>query len=102
LRGWTNASKAGATGNWRAFRIGREPPSPIHTGQIAHKSEPYPGQDPALIANETWATVRDQRTLQFPREYGSTEQRAARGAGRGGDDLRPVGEPRRSLLYGQH
>ena len=65
------------------LRIGQEPPSPIHTGQIAHKSELYPGQDPALIANETWAAVRDQRTLQFPREYGSTEQRAARGAGRG-------------------
>jgi hypothetical protein len=99
MRGWTNASKAGATGDWRAFRIGQEPPNPIHTGQIAHKSEPYPGQDPALIANETWAAVRDQRTLQFPREYGSTEQRAAL---RGGDNPRPVGEPRRSLLYGQH
>jgi hypothetical protein len=25
-----------------------------------HKSELYPGQDPALIADETWAAVRDQ------------------------------------------
>jgi len=25
LRGWTNASKVSAIGNWRAFRIGQEP-----------------------------------------------------------------------------
>jgi DNA invertase Pin-like site-specific DNA recombinase len=34
--------------------------NPIYTGQIAHKSELYPGQHPALIANETWSAVRDR------------------------------------------
>jgi hypothetical protein len=34
--------------------------NPIYTGQIAHKSELYPGQHPALIANETWTAVRDR------------------------------------------
>jgi DNA invertase Pin-like site-specific DNA recombinase len=34
--------------------------NPIYTGQIAHKCELYPGQHPALIANETWSAVRDR------------------------------------------
>src|SRR5205823_13759608 len=34
--------------------------NPIYTGRIAHKSELYPGQHPALIANETWTAVRDR------------------------------------------
>jgi site-specific DNA recombinase len=32
--------------------------NPIYTGRIAHKSELYPGQHPALIADETWTAVR--------------------------------------------
>jgi DNA invertase Pin-like site-specific DNA recombinase len=32
--------------------------NPIYTGQIAHKDQLYPGQHPALIDAETWATVR--------------------------------------------
>jgi site-specific DNA recombinase len=34
--------------------------NPIYTGQIAHKGELHPGQQPALIDDETWVTVRDQ------------------------------------------
>jgi hypothetical protein len=34
--------------------------NPIYTGQIAHKGELYPGQQPALIDNETWTAVRNQ------------------------------------------
>src|SRR6266513_2451807 len=34
--------------------------NPIYTGQIAHKTELYPGQQPALIDDESWSTVRDQ------------------------------------------
>ena len=34
--------------------------NPIYTGQIAHKGELYPGQQPALINNETWTAVRNQ------------------------------------------
>src|SRR5437868_2712038 len=34
--------------------------NPIYTGQIAHKDQLYPGQHPALIDAESWATVRDQ------------------------------------------
>jgi DNA invertase Pin-like site-specific DNA recombinase len=34
--------------------------NPIYTGQIAHKGELYPGQQPALIDDESWSTVRDQ------------------------------------------
>jgi DNA invertase Pin-like site-specific DNA recombinase len=34
--------------------------NPIYTGQIAHKGELYPGQQPALIDDETWTAVRDQ------------------------------------------
>jgi site-specific DNA recombinase len=34
--------------------------NPIYTGQIAHKGELHPGQQPALIDDETWSTVRDQ------------------------------------------
>ena len=34
--------------------------NPIYTGQIAHKGELFPGQQPALIDDETWSTVRDQ------------------------------------------
>ena len=32
----------------------------IYTGQIAHKGEFHPGQQPALIDDETWIAVRDQ------------------------------------------
>jgi site-specific DNA recombinase len=34
--------------------------NPIYTGQIAHKGELYPGQQPALIDNETWNAVGNQ------------------------------------------
>jgi DNA invertase Pin-like site-specific DNA recombinase len=34
--------------------------NPIYTGQIAHKTELYPGQHPALIVDESWSAVRDQ------------------------------------------
>src|SRR6202045_2185232 len=34
--------------------------NPIYTGQIAHKGELYPGQQPALIDNEIWTAVRNQ------------------------------------------
>jgi DNA invertase Pin-like site-specific DNA recombinase len=34
--------------------------NPIYTGQIAHKGELHPGQQPALIDDESWSTVRDQ------------------------------------------
>src|SRR5438270_5126595 len=34
--------------------------NPIYTGQIAHKGELYPGQQAALIDDESWSTVRDQ------------------------------------------
>src|ERR1700720_99720 len=34
--------------------------NPIYTGRIAHKGELHPGQQPALIDDETWVTVRDQ------------------------------------------
>ncbi len=34
--------------------------NPIYTGQIAHKGELYPGQQPALIDDETWTAVRNQ------------------------------------------
>jgi site-specific DNA recombinase len=34
--------------------------NPIYTGRIAHKGELYPGQQPALIDNETWTAVRNQ------------------------------------------
>jgi site-specific DNA recombinase len=34
--------------------------NPIYTGQIAHRSELYPGQHPALIDDASWSTVRDQ------------------------------------------
>src|SRR4051794_668659 len=34
--------------------------NPIYTGQIAHKGELHPGQQPALINDETWTAVRDQ------------------------------------------
>jgi site-specific DNA recombinase len=32
----------------------------IYTGQIAHKGQLYPGQQPALIDDETWTAVRNQ------------------------------------------
>jgi DNA invertase Pin-like site-specific DNA recombinase len=34
--------------------------NPIYTGRIAHKGELHPGQQPALIDDECWSTVRDQ------------------------------------------
>src|SRR5689334_6318082 len=34
--------------------------NPIYTGQIAHKGELYPGQQPALIDDASWSIVRDQ------------------------------------------
>src|SRR5881392_1011450 len=34
--------------------------NPIYTGHIAHKSELHPGQQAALIDDESWSTVRDQ------------------------------------------
>src|SRR3984893_627125 len=34
--------------------------NPIYIGEIAHKSQLYPGQHPALIDADTWAAVRDQ------------------------------------------
>src|SRR5271155_3757734 len=34
--------------------------NPIYTGQIAHKGELHPGQQPALIDDESWSAVRDQ------------------------------------------
>src|SRR2546421_6750944 len=34
--------------------------NPIYTGQIAHKGELHPGQQAALIDDESWSTVRDQ------------------------------------------
>jgi DNA invertase Pin-like site-specific DNA recombinase len=34
--------------------------NPIYTGQIAHKGELHPGQQPALIDDETWSAIRDQ------------------------------------------
>jgi site-specific DNA recombinase len=34
--------------------------NPIYTGRIAHKGELHAGQQPALIDDESWSTVRDQ------------------------------------------
>jgi site-specific DNA recombinase len=34
--------------------------NPIYTGRIAHKGELHPGQQPALIDDETWSAVRNQ------------------------------------------
>jgi site-specific DNA recombinase len=34
--------------------------NPIYTGRIAHKGELHPGQQPAIIDDETWIAVRDQ------------------------------------------
>src|SRR5437764_2178176 len=34
--------------------------NPIYTGQIVHKGQLHPGQQPALIDDESWSTVRDQ------------------------------------------
>jgi DNA invertase Pin-like site-specific DNA recombinase len=34
--------------------------NPIYTGRIAHKGALHPGQQPALIDDETWIAVRDQ------------------------------------------
>jgi site-specific DNA recombinase len=34
--------------------------NPIYIGEIAHKSQLYPGQHPALIDTETWTAVRDR------------------------------------------
>ena len=34
--------------------------NPIYAGQITHKGQLYPGQQRALIDNETWTAVRDQ------------------------------------------
>src|SRR5277367_745242 len=34
--------------------------NPIYTGQIAHKGELHPGQQPAVIDDETWTAVQDQ------------------------------------------
>ncbi len=34
--------------------------NPIYSGQIAHKGQLYPGQQPALIDTETWTAARDR------------------------------------------
>jgi len=34
--------------------------NPIYAGQITHKGQLFPGQQPALIDDETWTAVRDQ------------------------------------------
>src|SRR5580700_9006723 len=34
--------------------------NPIYTGQIAHKGELHPGQQPALIDDQSWSAVRNQ------------------------------------------
>ena len=34
--------------------------NPIYTGHIAHKGELHPGQQAAVIDEESWSTVRDQ------------------------------------------
>jgi site-specific DNA recombinase len=34
--------------------------NPIYTGHIAHKGELHSGQQPAVIDDESWSTVRDQ------------------------------------------
>ena len=34
--------------------------NPIYIGQIAHKGALHPGQQPALIGDETWTAVRNQ------------------------------------------
>src|SRR5437868_2693157 len=34
--------------------------NPIYTGQIMHKGQPHPGQQPALIDDASWSMVRDQ------------------------------------------
>src|SRR5438045_4316469 len=47
--------------------------NPIYTGQIAHKSELYPGQHPALIANETWTAVRDRLAANAGDHRGKTK-----------------------------
>src|SRR5437763_397644 len=50
--------------------------NPIYTGQIAHKGELHPGQQPALIDDESWSTVRDQlaaNTSDHRRKANATE-----------------------------
>jgi DNA invertase Pin-like site-specific DNA recombinase len=34
--------------------------NPIYTGQIAHRGELHPGQQPSLIDDESWSAVRNQ------------------------------------------
>src|SRR2546423_1779527 len=34
--------------------------NPIYTGQIAHRGQLHPGQQPALIDDESWSAVREQ------------------------------------------
>jgi hypothetical protein len=41
--------------------------NPIYTGQIAHKSQLYPGQHPALIDAEIWTAVQNQLTAKARR-----------------------------------
>ena len=48
------------SGFGRRERGGKLLSNPIYTGRIAHKGELFPGQQPALIDDETWSTVRDQ------------------------------------------
>jgi hypothetical protein len=40
--------------------------NPIYIGQIAHKGALHPGQQPALIDNESWSAVRDQLATKPP------------------------------------
>jgi hypothetical protein len=49
--------------------------NPIYTGQIAHRGELHPGQQPALIDNENWSAVRDRLAANM-----SDHRRKAKGA----------------------
>src|ERR1700745_3697877 len=57
--------------------------NPIYTGHIAHKGELHPGQQPALIDDETWVAVREQLAGDT-----SDYRRKAKDAGAAGRSLK--------------
>jgi len=63
LRTKRRVTAYGATRGGKPFSRGhlyRPLSNPIYAGQIAHKGQLFPGQQPALIDEETWTAVRDR------------------------------------------
>jgi site-specific DNA recombinase len=79
--------------------------NPIYTGRIAHRGELHPGQQPALIDDESWSAVRDQlaaNTSNHRRRAKAAEPSLLAGLlvdARGGERLTPSHAVKKGRRY---